>query len=121
MAKAYLDKLSAYIERVTSGGFDDVMLDCRHFFSGAALYANGNICITLTPVGLALKLSEETRDKLLKNRSVVALRYFPKGPIKKDYVLFPKGVDDGRKGLHQYVQESIVYALTLPKPQRKRR
>ncbi len=121
MAKEYLEALSPFIENATSDSFDDLGLECKHFFSGAALYADERICISLTPVGLALKLPEKTRDRLLKNKSTVVLRYFPKAPIKKDYVLFPGGIDKGGKALHKYVRESIEYALTLPKPKRKKK
>jgi hypothetical protein len=121
MAKEYLDKLSSFIDKVASDGFEGVHLECKHFFSGAALYADERICISLTPVGLALKLPEETKNRLLKNRIAVPLRYFPQGPLKKDYVLFPNGLEKGGKALHKYVKESIAYALTLPKPKRKRK
>ncbi len=119
MAREYLDELSAFIENVTSDCFDNVHLECKHFFSGASLYADGRICVSLTPVGLALKLPEETKDKLLKNKKAVPLRYFPKGPIKKGYVLFPGSVAKGGKALHKYVKESIDYVLTIPKPKRR--
>ncbi len=121
MAKEYLDKLSPFIEKATSDCFDGAHLECKHFFSGAALYADERICISLTPVGLALKLPEQSKERLLKNKKAVALRYFPKAPIKKDYVLFPGGIDKGGKGLYKYVRESIEYALTLPKPKRKKK
>ena len=120
MAKEYLHKLSVFIDKATSDCFDGVYLECKHFFSGAALYADEKICISLTPVGLALKLPEETKNTLLKDKTAVPLRYFPKGPIKKDYVLFPNGMKNGGKALHNYVKESVEYALTLPKPKRKR-
>ncbi|MEE8388612.1 MAG: hypothetical protein V3R65_08555, partial [Acidiferrobacterales bacterium] len=93
----------------------------KHFFSGAALYAEERICISLTPVGLAIKLPEKTKEKLLKNNKAVPLRYFPRSPIKKDYVLFPGGVATGGKILHKYVKESIEYVLTLPRPKRKQK
>lgn len=121
MAKEYLEKLSVFIERATAGRNKNVNLECKHFFSGAALYAEKRICISLTPVGLAIKLPEETKDKLLKNKKAVPLRYFPKGPIKKGYALFPSGVEKGGKVLHNYVGESIEYVLTLPKPKRKQK
>ena len=113
MAKGYLEKLSAFIEKATSDCSENIHLECKHFFSGAALYAEERICISLTPVGLAIKLPEETKDKLLKNKNAVPLRYFPKGPIKKGYVLFPDGVEKGGKSLHKYVKESIEYILTI--------
>ena len=119
MAKEYLEKLSGFVEEATSDGPENVSLECKHFFSGAALYAEERICISLTPVGLAIKLPENTRDKLLKSKKAVPLRYFPKAPIKKDYVLFPSGPAKGGKTLHNYVKESIEYVLTLPKPKKK--
>ncbi len=121
MAKEYLEKLSVFIEKATSDLSENINLECKHFFSGAALYAEEKICISLTPVGLAIKLPEETKDKLLKNKKAVPLRYFPKGPIKKGYVLFPGGVAKGDKTLHKYVKESIEYVLTIPKPKRKQK
>lgn len=121
MAREYLEKLSAFIEKAVSDCFDSINLECKHFFGGAALYADERICISLTPVGLALKLPEETKDRLLRNKKAIPLRYFPNGPIKKGYVLFPIGIERGGKALHEYVKESIEYVLTLPKPRRKQK
>jgi len=53
------------------------------------LSAEGRICLSLTPVGLALKLPPETKERLLADSQAEPLRYFPNGPIKKDYALFP--------------------------------
>ena len=116
-----MEKLSAFIETATAGCNKNTSLECKHFFSGAALYVDERICISLTPVGLAIKLPEATKDKLLKNKTAVPLKYFPKGPIKKDYVLFPDGIENGRKALHKYVKEGVEYALTLPKLKRKKK
>ena len=90
MAKIFLDQLSRIIDRATSGRIGDVSLECEHFFSGAAVYANGRICASLTPVGFAIKLPKDSRDILLKRRGVKPLRYFAKGPVKKEYVVLPK-------------------------------
>lgn len=121
MAKEYLDKLSAFIDEAMSGSLDGAYLECKHFFSGAALYADERICISLTPVGLAMKLPEDTKNRLLESKIATPLRYFPKAPIKKEYVLFPNGIEGGGKALHEYVKESIEYVLTLPKPKRKQK
>ena len=83
------------------------------------MYAEKRICVSLTPVGLAIKLPESTREGLIKSKKAVALRYFPKAPIKKGYVLFPDGVAKRHKMLHKYVKESVEYVLTLPKPNKK--
>ena len=120
MAKEQLEQLTALIKQATSGKYKDVKLDCRHFFSGAAVYANERICISLTPVGFAIKLPEEPRNALLKQKGTKHLRYFPKAPIKKDYVVLPKTMLKDIKTLRHWVGVSIEYALTLPEPIRKK-
>ena len=120
MAKEYLDQLSAIMKQATARRFNDVNLECKHFFSGAAVYADGRICISLTPVGFAIKLPEKSRDVLLKEKGTKHLRYFPKGPIKNDYVVLPKAMVDDVKLLRRWVKLTIEYALTLPKPAKKK-
>jgi len=115
MAKEYLDKLTVFIEKATADGFEDVDIECKHFFSGAAVYVEKKICISLTPVGLAIKLPEETKNKLFKNNQAIPLRYFPSGPIKKDYALFPGGITKSTQTLRKYVKQSIAYVFTKPK------
>jgi hypothetical protein len=68
-------------------------LDCRHFFSGAAAYRRGSIVASLTPVGLAFKVSTDVRDELLSSGRASPLRYFPDAPVKRDYVLFASASD----------------------------
>ena len=109
MAKEYLEKLSELMNRATAGKFKNVDLDCKHFFSGAAVYANGRICITLTPVGFAIKLPEESRTALMRDNGGKQLRYFPKGPIKKDYVVLPEAMLKDIKTLQHWVEASIEY------------
>lgn len=120
MAKEQLEQLTALIKQVTSGKYKDAKLECRHFFSGAAVYVNERICISLTPVGFAIKLPEESRNALLKQKGTKRLRYFPKAPIKKDYVVLPKIMLKDMRTLRHWVGVSIEYALTLPEPIRKK-
>ena len=70
------------------------VLECRHFFSGAAVYRNGSIVASLTPVGLAFKVPTEVHDRILESGRALPLRYFPRSPIKRDYVLFPNSAID---------------------------
>ncbi len=116
MAKEYLQQLVKFIDRVRNGRYDNIELECKHFFSGAALYANNRICITLTPVGLGVKLPPRSREQLLANEKAITLKYFSKAPVKKDYVLFPDGLETGHKLIDQYVREGIDYVLSLPDP-----
>ena len=121
MAKEHLDKLTVLIDKATSGAFKNISLECKHFFSGAALYANGKICISLTPVGFAIKLPEESRNALLKQKGTKPLRYFPEGPIKKNYVILSKTILNDVKIFQHWVKLSIEYVTSLPEPVRKKR
>lgn len=121
MAQEYLERLTALLREATSGRFKDIKLEHKHFFSGAALYADGRICMSLTPVGLAVKLPEESRNALLKQKGTRPLRYFPEGPIKKDYVVLPKTILSNAKVLRHWVKISIEHVTSLPEPVRKKR
>ena len=114
MAKKYLQQLTALIRQSASGRFKGVKLECKHFFSGAAVYANGRICISLTPVGFAIKLPEESQNILMREKGAKHLQYFPKAPIKKDYVILPKAMLKNMKALRHWVKVSIEYVLSLP-------
>jgi TfoX/Sxy family transcriptional regulator of competence genes len=111
MAKGFLEELNHIVYRATSGRIGDVRLQCKHFFSGAAVYANGRICASLTPVGFAIKLPKQSRDVLLKRRGVRPLRYFPNGPLKKEYVVLPKALIGDPNGIRGLLEMSIAYAL----------
>ena len=83
MAEPYLSQLQALI---TECGLDQAVggdLVCRHFFSGAAAYYNGAIFMSLSPVGLAIKLPARDRTVLM-DAGGRPLRYFPKAPVKKE-------------------------------------
>ena len=94
MTKKYLDRMIELSSPLITGKFSGISFEYKHFFSGAALFANGKICMTLTPVGLALKLPEKYRESLIKD-GAKKLRYFPKAPVKKEYALLSKkSIDD---------------------------
>ena len=114
MAKEYLEKLTNIIDQITTKKFNNIGLEIKHFFSGAAVYAKGNICISLTPSGFAIKLPEKLRNELMKKREVKPLRYFSKGHIKKEYVVLPKRIVNDRKLLRQLIKKSFEY-VTLHK------
>ena len=107
VAKEYLEKLSTLIKKTVPNQLKNIKLECKHFFSGAALYANGKICATLTPKGFAIKLPEKNMKKLLKGGKAKKLRYFSKAPIKKDYVVLPNAMTDDLKIFGHYIKMSI--------------
>ena len=120
MAKDYVAALEALLAGTVAALPPGVGLEVRRFFGGAAAYAGGRICVTLTPAGLALKLPEDGRARLL-GEGGGQLRYFPNAPIKKQYVVAPAGLAGDADRLRFWARQSIDYALSLPAPKRKRR
>jgi TfoX/Sxy family transcriptional regulator of competence genes len=112
VAKHYLDRLSAEVQLADSKALRGVDLACKHFFSGAALYANGKMCASLTPVGFAIKLPQRTRAALLKQRKARRLRYFVNGPVKKEYVVLGRAIADDPVRLGHWLTKSIAYVAS---------
>ena len=108
-----MQSLRALVERIAPRLKTGAEIQCKPFFGGAAAYADGRIFMTLTSVGLALKLPEFSRTAWL-DRGARPLRYFPKGPIKKNYVLVPELAENHLDDLVPSVEESIRFVRGLP-------
>ncbi len=93
MAKIYFDKLVELVAKLDIENQLSNTVEVKHFFSGAALYVNGTICVSWSPVGLAFKLPEAQVEKLIDSGQAIPLKYFSKGHIKKDYALFENPED----------------------------
>ncbi len=109
MAEPYLKMLTEMIASFKLPIQDDVLLECKHFFSGAALFANGKICASLTPAGFGLKLPAEVRNRLIEDGDGNELRYFEKAPIKRDYVALSQSVMENPERLKSLLNLSIGY------------
>lgn len=68
MAKVYLEKLSDLMAELAPYISTTASLEIKHFFSGAAVYADERICITFTPAGFAIKLPVDSRSELKKKK-----------------------------------------------------
>ncbi len=119
MVVAHLTTLRSLLERAASGHESEIKFECKHFFSGAAAYANGRIFMTLTSVGLALKLPPASQAVLI-GKGAKPLRYFPTGPIKKDYVVVPKPMVSDVDALAPWIAKSVLFSQTVPKARRAR-
>ena len=104
MAQPYLEQLEQLVAaHLPSPG----VVVCKHFFSGAAFYVDGQICGSLSPKGLAFKLAQSRSHELIEQGTAEPLRYFDKSPVKKGYVLFAdyKSLSDSQ--LSDYFKESL--------------
>lgn len=104
-----MKELQSVVERFALRHGEDIGIECKHFFSGAAAYVNGQIFMSLTTVGLALKLPERDRDSLM-NEGAKPLKYFPKAPVKKKYVVLPGTLVDDEHALAAWITKSIEFA-----------
>ncbi|MDA1080284.1 MAG: TfoX/Sxy family protein [Gemmatimonadetes bacterium] len=114
MASPYLERLSNAVGQATTGARGNPKPECKHFFSGAALYVNGMICASLTPAGFAVKLPDEERAALLKARRARRLRYFRNGPVKKEYVVLSRAIVENPIALKRWLTMSIDYVRGSP-------
>lgn len=112
MAKKYHEKLSNLVNELDIKSATSMPLEIKHFFSGAALYINGVISVSLSPAGLAFKLSEIDLALLLINNKAIPLKYFKNGFVKKGYALFEKPDLSSHAKWNKYFIKAIkqVYA-----------
>jgi TfoX/Sxy family transcriptional regulator of competence genes len=108
MAEPYYSQLSAHIETIH---FPNVVLECKHFFSGAAVYANGKIFASLSPAGFAVKLPEDVKAKLIRSDEGTEFRFFPQGPIKKEYVRLNETFLQDEQDFHEIMNQGIRYVV----------
>ena len=109
MAQPYFDRLTAKLREPNPPKPRGVLVECKHFFSGAALYADGRIFASLTPAGFAIKISERSRSDLLRERRGRPLRYFKAGPIKKEYVVLSRVTESDREAVRKLLRASVRY------------
>ncbi|MEH6524730.1 MAG: TfoX/Sxy family protein [Sneathiella sp.] len=108
MAEPYYSALQHLAETnklLTSRSQD---LSCKHFFSGAAAYIDKHIFLSISPVGLALKLSDEDCTALFELGGT-QLRYFPKAPVKKGYVVLTENIVEDEEDLNSWIMRSIAF------------
>ncbi len=109
MAQPHLRDLQDLLVATVPTPSGGAPITCEHFFSGAAAYVGGHIFASLTPAGLALKLPEVARGEL-RELGGSPLRYFPGGPVKKDYSVLPGDLADDTSALRPWIARSIAFA-----------
>ena len=120
MTKEFIAELETLVGGMGNALPRDVTIDCKRFFSSAAAYANGRIFMSLTPVGLGVKLAEPDKEALMQLGGT-PLRYFPKASVKKAYVVVPENLAANTDLLKPWQARSISYVLTLPEPKKKKK
>ncbi|OLS24279.1 MAG: hypothetical protein HeimC2_23440 [Candidatus Heimdallarchaeota archaeon LC_2] len=115
MSNIYVTKLNSLFEKLFS---DNVLsrkqfnkLQIKNFFGGGAAYIQNHIFMTLTKVGLALKLSDDDLQNIMKIGGK-ELRYFAKVHIKKQYSIIPNNIISSSKEFSNWIRKSLNFVLT---------
>jgi len=116
MAEPYLTLLAQIVDRLEPLQVGDAKLESRHFFSGAALYANGKIFASLSPAGFAVKLPADKRKSLIEEGKGTEFRFFPSGPIKREYVALSEATIADEESLRELIALGVDYALGMTDP-----
>jgi TfoX/Sxy family transcriptional regulator of competence genes len=110
----HIERIKRLIEKLNSVGllsqFLEDDLQIKNFFGGGAAYVQDQIFLTMTKVGLALKLSDTDLDTIMK-KGGKELRYFPKGHIKKQYAIIPEKIFRNQKDISIWITRSIKFVL----------
>ncbi len=110
MAKIYLEKLSRMISDLDIEDKVSAKLEVKHFFNGAALYADEVICASWSPAGLAFKLPEPEVARLIASGKAGPLKYFEKGHVKKDYAAFENPGSGKKSSWIKYFLKAVEQA-----------
>lgn len=113
MAEPYLERLSQITARLEPVLTGNLKLETKHFFSGAAVYANGKICASLSPTGFAVKLPAEVRSRLINEGKGQEFRFFPNGPIKREYVALSDSILQDDEMLREVINMSASYVAGM--------
>jgi len=84
-------------------------LRCKHFFAGAALYADGKICALLLPDGLACKLGQPRCAELISDQRAVPLCDTYGDGANSSYALFPEPDELDDKSIINLLRECISF------------
>lgn len=110
MATLYQEQLRTCLSQLSLP--DDHDIQVKPFFGGAAAWADGKICLSLTKVGFAVKLPASDRRELLQLDGAKALQYFPNAPVKKAYAVLPQSVLDDPDRLRHWVIKAIAFVTS---------
>lgn len=111
--------LQQKLEQVLGAGRDVHEVTFKPMFGGVTGYTRGRNFVSLSNVGLALKLDAPDREALLTEPGARPLQYDPSMPPSKQSVTVPDAMLDDPDALHSWVERSIRYCQTQPLPKKR--
>lgn len=111
--------LQQRLEEVLGASREAHEVTFKPMFGGVTGYTRGRNFVSLSNVGLALKLDAEQREALLKEPGARPLQYDPSMPPSKHSVTVPDVMLDDTDRLRAWVEKSITYCQTQPLPKKR--
>ncbi len=102
-------------KRVAAAAPLELELRFRPMFGGIGAYAFGKMCMSLSDVGLALKLGEPERTELLAIKGAAPLQYAPGAPPSKSYVVVPDSLLADSRRLRTWIERSAAFVRDTAK------
>ena len=94
----------------------------RPMFGGIMAYAYGRPFASLSHAGIAVKLGQDDKCRLIEKEYGYPLRYKPSDPPSKSYTVVPKNMVEARgETLKKWLVLSMNYCKTLPLKKKKPR
>lgn len=110
MKNTYSDEVKRLLEQTRPRLATTHRLDFKNCFGAVAGYVNGCIFISYGKFGVALRLPQEILGELLKENGVRALKYFPRGHVKKSYAILPRRIVKDSSRFRALLDKSVEYA-----------
>jgi TfoX/Sxy family transcriptional regulator of competence genes len=96
---------------------DSPGVQSRPMFGNRAAFVNGNMFLALFGSQVAVRLSDEDRAELLRQKSASSFEPMPGRPMK-EYVVLPETWRRSPAKAKQWVERSLAWASKLP-PKKK--
>ena len=109
MENLYLEKITTLLKSTQPKLFTLYKIEFKNVFGAVGGYVKGKIFISCGKFGIALKLPREVLDNIFKEKNIKHLKYFPKGHVKKDYVVLPNRILNNKKNFGKLLDQSIKF------------
>ena len=113
MQGKYFEKIAKLLEQARPRLAPTHRLTYKNVFGAVGGYVNGRIFISCGKFGIAPRLPSEILENLFQEKGVKHLKYFPKGHIKKEYVVLPNRILQDKNRVRKILNESVKYVLSL--------
>jgi TfoX/Sxy family transcriptional regulator of competence genes len=113
MNTTYFNQLTELLLGAFDGTADADLVEYKSVFGAVGGFVDDTIFITCGRFGVALRLPPDVRGQVIEHDGGSHLRYFPKGHVKKEYVVLPQTILDDEKRLRDLVSRSVTYVSEL--------